>query len=117
MAWLPVLGELYASLQPTDNKIAVTGHRCEYQRFVIFKLIHEFGINTQVYVQHETLTGAHGHVPIVARMLHQCMHLGYNSNFLIIKDTEEIMTPQPCRYSWTDESTFHTVITTIRRED
>jgi hypothetical protein len=117
MAWPPVLSKLYVSLQPTDNEIAVTGCRREYQRFVIFKLIQEFGINTQVYVQHETLTGAHGRVPIIARMLHQCVHLGYNSNFLIIKDTKEIMTPWPCRDSWTDESTFHTVITTIRRED
>jgi hypothetical protein len=71
MAWPPVLGELYVSLQPTDDKIAVTGRCHEYQRFVIFKLIQEFGIDTQVYVQHETLTGAHGHVPVVARMLHQ----------------------------------------------
>jgi hypothetical protein len=117
MAWPPVLGKLYVSLQPTDNKIMVTGRCREYQQFVIFKLIQEFGINTQVYVQHETLTGAHGRIPVIARMLHQCMHLGYNSNFLIIKDTEEIMMPRPYRYSWTDESTFHTVITTIRRED
>jgi hypothetical protein len=89
MAWPPVLGKLWVSLEPTDKELIVTGSRHEYQRFVIFKLIQEFGINTQVYVQHETLTGAHGRVPIVSRMLHQCVHLGYNSNFLLIKDTEE----------------------------
>jgi hypothetical protein len=70
MAWPPVLGKLYVSLQPTDNKITVTGHHREYQWFVTFKPIQEFGNNTQVYVQHETLTGAHGRIPVIARMLH-----------------------------------------------
>jgi hypothetical protein len=93
MAWSLVLGELWVSLEPTNKELIVTGSHRKYQRFVIFKLIQEFGINTQVYVQHETLTRAHGRVPIVSRMLHQCMHLGYNSIFLLIKDTEEITTP------------------------
>ncbi len=76
MAWPPVLGKLYVSLQPTIDEIMVTGHCREYQRFVIFKLIQEFKINTTAYVQHETLTGAHERVPVIARMLHQCVHLG-----------------------------------------
>ena len=71
MAWPPVLGELWVSLEPTDEELIVTGSCRKYQRFVIFKLIQEFGINTQVYIQHETLTGAHVRVPIVSRMLHQ----------------------------------------------
>ncbi len=90
-----VLSKLWVSLEPTDKELIVTGSRREYQRLVIFKIIQEFGINTQVYIQHETQTGAHRHVPIISRMLHQCMHLGYNSNFLLIKDTEEITTPRP----------------------
>jgi hypothetical protein len=74
-------------------------------------------MNTQVYVKHETLTGAHGRIPVVSRMLNQCVHLGYNSDFLIITGTEEIMMSRPYRYSWSDEPTIQTVITTIRRED
>jgi hypothetical protein len=63
MAWPPVLGELWVSLEPTDKELIVTGSRREYQRFVIFKSIQEFGINTQVYVQHERQesTRAHTH--------------------------------------------------------
>jgi hypothetical protein len=117
MAWPPVLGKLWVSLKPTNQELIVTGSRHKYQQFVIFKFIQEFGINTQVYIQHETLTGAHGCVSIVSRMLHQCVHLGYNSDFLLIKDTEEITMPWPFGYSWTDVSTIHTVTTTIRRED
>ncbi len=45
------------------------------------------------------------------------MHLGYSSDFLIIKGTEEIMMPRPYQYSWTDKPTTQTVITTIRREN
>jgi hypothetical protein len=70
MAWPPVLGKLWISLEPINKELIVTGSRCKYQRFVICKLIQEFGIKTQVYVQHETLTGTHGRVPIVSRMLH-----------------------------------------------
>jgi hypothetical protein len=95
MAWPPVLGKLWVSLEPTNEELIVAGSHHAYQQFVIFTLIQEFGINTQVYVQHETLTGAHVRVPIVSRMLHQCVHLGYNSNFLYIKDTEEITMPRP----------------------
>jgi hypothetical protein len=110
----PGLGELWILLRPTDSKIRITGSRPKYQQRVIFQLIEEFGFNTIIHIQPPP-TGELGCIPIVQKRLEQCMHLGYDSNYLVITDTPQIMTPCEYQYNWSAGSSFCTVTFNTRR--
>ena len=80
-------------LRPTNREIRITGSCSKYQQQVIFRLIEEFGFDTIVHIQPPPM-GDLGCIPIVQKRLEQFMHLGYDSNYLVITDMPQIMTPR-----------------------
>ncbi len=95
-------GELFVSLIPTQSELRTSGSCKQYQQLVVFNIIEEFGFDIEVIVQ----------VPLLARFeinrgnslfprvtgperrpaqpgkrqfIRDCIHLGYVSNFLIIR--------------------------------
>jgi hypothetical protein len=61
--------------------------------------------------------GELGCIPIVQKRLEQCMHLGYNRDYLVITDTPQITTPCKYRYNWSAGSSFCTVTFNTRRRN
>jgi hypothetical protein len=97
------LGELFVSLIPTRSELHISGSREQYQQLVVFNIIKEFGFDIEVIVQVPPLvrfeinrgnslfprvtTGPERRPaqPGKWRFIHDCIHLGYVSNFLIIR--------------------------------
>jgi hypothetical protein len=97
------LGELFVSLIPTQSEVRTCGSCKQYQQLIIFNIIEEFGFDIEVIVQvpprvrskinrgisifPKITTGPERHPARAAesRRISKCIHLGYLSNFLIIR--------------------------------
>jgi hypothetical protein len=90
----PVFGKLFISLCPNNGEVKKYGTHREYQRQIIFQLIEELGFNTQVYIEPAIRRATPGHIQIVPKYLHQCVHLLYLTDFIIIPNTPEITSPR-----------------------
>jgi hypothetical protein len=97
------LGELFVLLVPTQSELRTSSSREQYQQLVIFNIIKEFGFDIEVIIQIPPL--AHFQInrgnsisprittgperrpvqPAERRRISKCVHLGYLSNFLIIR--------------------------------
>ena len=126
-------GELCVSLEPTIDKLRRSDGRYQYQQVVIQSLIQEFGTQIAVICQvpprarfqlnngnipfpriplHHIYTARPGEI----RPLGQCVHLGYVSDFLVIRGVPEYsIIRRDYRYQWQPNSsivdTFITQIT------
>jgi hypothetical protein len=96
------LGELFVSLIPTQSELHMSGSRKQYQQLVIFNIIKEFGFGIEVIVQvppfaRFEINRGNSLFPRVTgpercpaqpgkwRFIRDYIHLGYVSNFLIIR--------------------------------
>jgi hypothetical protein len=95
-------GELFVSLEPTIEELHRSGGRYQYQQVVVSSLIQEFGTEVRVICQtppHARFQLNNGNIPFPRiplggphnpakpgeiRLLGQCLHLGYISDFFII---------------------------------
>jgi hypothetical protein len=104
------LGELFVSLEPTTEESQRSRGRYQYQQVVINSLIQEFGIKVTVIVQIpprarfqiNRASSQSGEIqpgcpPGEIRPLGLCMHLGYVSDFIIIRGVPEYSTAE-CNY-------------------
>ncbi len=96
-------GELFVSLEPTIEELRRSGGRYQYQQVVVSSLNQEFGTEVRVICQTPPLYrfqlnkgnipfpripqgGQHNPAkPGKIRLLGQCLHLGYISDFFIIQ--------------------------------
>ena len=113
---LAAIGELFIHLRPNDEELKKYGTRHEYQRQIIFQLIEELGVETQVFIEPPIPRGTSGRNQILPKFLHQCVHLLYVSDFIIIPNTPEINSPRLYRYNWTHESSLTTIVLTSRQK-
>jgi hypothetical protein len=113
-------GELFVSLEPTVKESRRSGGGYRYQQIVVNDLIEEFGLETEAMVQTLPLARFQlitGNVPFPrtgtivqpvqpgeTRPLDQCIHLGYISVFLIIRQVPQHST-FACknRHQWQQE--------------
>jgi hypothetical protein len=131
------LGDLFVSLVPTIAEACEWGGRYQYQQVVISNLIEEFGIEINILLQlpprarfqlnsgttpFPRLRTSPDVGPALAREsrpLSLCFHLGYVSNFLIVRGVHQYLTGpyihRKYRHQWTESSsvvaTFETRIT------
>ncbi len=112
----PVFGELFISLCPNDGEVKKYGTHRKYQHQIIFQLIEESGFDTQVYIEPTIRRAMPGRVQIVQKYLHQCIHLLYLTDFIIIPNTPEITSPRLYRHTWTKESSLTTIFLTSRKK-
>ena len=126
-------GELCVSLEPTIEESCRSGGRYQYQQVVVDSLIQEIGTDIRVICQTPPRTRFqlnNGDIPFPRiplyhiyparpgeiRPLGQCVHLGYVSDFLVIRGVPEysIVRHDYC-YQWQPNSsivdTFITQIT------
>jgi len=100
-------GELFVSLEPTIEESSRSGGRYQYQQVVVESLIQEFGTEVRVLCQTPPcarfqLNNNNIPFPIIPlglinqpakpgeiRPLGQCMHLGYVSEFFVIRGVPE----------------------------
>jgi hypothetical protein len=132
-----LLGDLFVSLAPTIAEARKWGGRYQYQQVVISNLISKFGFKINVLVQlpprarfqlnsgttpFPRLRTSPDVGPALAgesRPLDLCLHLGYVSNFLIVRGVHQYLTAPyvHCKYrhQWTESSsmvaTFEACIT------
>ena len=126
-------GELFISLEPTIDELRRSGGRYQYQQVVIQSLIQEFGTQIAVICQvppRARFQLNNGNIPFPRiplhhiyparpgeiRLLGQCVHLGYISDFLVIRGVPEYSNiRREYRYQWQPNSsvtdTFITQIT------
>jgi hypothetical protein len=98
--------ELFVSLEPTIEELSRSGGRYQYQQVVVDSLIQEFGTEIRVICQtppRARFQLNNGYIPFPRIPLHhiyparpgelrplrQCVHLGYISNFLVIRGVPE----------------------------
>ena len=112
-------GELFVSLEPTIDELGRNGGRYEYQQMVVSILIQEFGTEVRVICQTPPLArfqlnnsnipfpriplgGQHTPAkPGEIRLLGQCLHLGYISDFFIIRGVPEYsIARREYRHQW-----------------
>jgi hypothetical protein len=104
------LGELFVSLIPTQSEVRTCGSREQYQQLIIFNIIKEFGFDIELIVQvpprvrskinrgvsifPRITTGPEQHPERAAesRRVSDCIHLGYLSDFLIIRGVPQYST-------------------------
>jgi hypothetical protein len=96
------LGELFVSLIPTQSELCMSSSREQYRQLVVFNIIEEFGFDIEVIVQVPPLARfeinrGNSLFPSVigpercpaqpgeGQFICDCIHLGYMSNFLIIR--------------------------------
>ena len=125
-------GELFISLEPTIDELRRSGGRYQYQQVVVESLIQEFG--TQIIVICQVPARArfqlnNGNIPFPRIPLHhiyparpgeirplgQCVHLGYISDFFVIRGVPEYSSirREYC-YQWQpNSSAIDTFITQI----
>ncbi len=121
-----LLGDLFVSLAPTIAEAREWGRRYQYQQVVISNLIEEFGFKINVLVQlspparfqlnssttpFPRLRTSLDIGPALAREscpLGLCLHLGYVSYFLIVREVHQYLTGPyvHCKYrhQWTESS-------------
>jgi hypothetical protein len=131
------LGDLFVSLVPTIAEARRWGRRYQYQQGVVSNLIEEFGLEINVLVQRPPRARFQlnsGTTPFArlrtspdvgpaqageSRPLGLCLHLGYMSDFLIVRGVDQYLTgPYVHReycHQWTESSsvvaTFEASIT------
>jgi hypothetical protein len=131
------LGDLFASLAPTIAEARRWGGHYQYQQGVVRNLIEEFGLEINVLVQrppHTRFQLNSGTTPFPrlitspdvgpaqageSRPLGLCLHLGYVSDFLIVRGVHQYLTRPyvncEYRHQWTESSsvvaTFEASIT------
>ena len=135
------LGELFVSLIPTQSEVCTCGSRKQYQQLIIFNIIEEFGFDIEVIVQvpprvrseinrgvsifPRITTGPERHPARAAesQRISDCIHLGYLSDFLIIRGVPQYSTctvDQEYRHLWQQASNVAAMIvamiTHTRRE-
>jgi len=114
-------GELFVSLETTEESHR-SGGRYQYQQVVVESLIQEFGTEIRVICQtppRACFQLNNGNIPFPRiplyhiyparpgeiRPLSQCMHLGYVSNFLVIRGVPEYsIVRRDYRYQWQPNS-------------
>jgi hypothetical protein len=112
----PVFGKLFISLCPNDGEVKKYGTHRKHQLQIIFQLIEELGFNTQVYIEPAIWKAMPGRIQIVPKYLHQCVHLLYLTDFIIIPNTPEVTSPQLYRHTLTKESSLTTIFLTSRKK-
>jgi hypothetical protein len=135
------LGELFVSLIPTRSELRTSGSRKQYQHLVVFNIIAEFGFDIEVIVQvpplaHFEINRGNSLFPRVTTgperrpaqpgkrpFIRDCIHLGYVSNFLIIRGVPQYSirtVNHEYRHQWQQPSnvvaTFVASITDTSRE-
>jgi hypothetical protein len=131
------LGDLFVSLAPTIAEARRWGGRYQYQQGVVSNLIEEFGLEINVLVQRPPRARFQlnsGTTPFPrlrtspdigpaqageSRPLGLCLHLGYVSDFLIVRGVHQYLTGpydhREYRHQWTESSsvmaTFEASIT------
>jgi hypothetical protein len=134
------LGELFVSLIPTRSELRTSGSREQYQRLVVFNIIKEFGFDIEVIVQVPPLARfeinrGNSLFPRVIgpercpaqpgerRFIRGCIHLGYVSDFLILRGVPQYSIRtinRQYRHQWQQPSnivaTFVASITDTSRE-
>ena len=125
--------ELFVSLEPTIEESRRSGGRYQYQQVIVDSLIQEFGTEIRVICQtppRARFQLNNGNIPFPRIPLHhiyptrpgeirplgQCGHLGYVSDFLVIRGVPEyLIIRRDYRYQWqpnsSDVDTFITQIT------
>ncbi len=120
------LGDSFVSLAPTIEEARICGGRYQYQQVVISNLIEEFGFKINILVslpprtRFQLNSGAtpfprEGTIPNAkpalvgeSRPLSLCLHLGYMSNFLIVRGVPQYPTGPyvECEYhhQWTESN-------------
>ncbi len=99
-------GELFVSLEPTIDELGRNGGRCEYQQMVVSSLIQEFGTEVRVICQTPPLARFqlnNSNIPFPRIPLggQHSLHLGYISNFFIIRGVPEYsITRREYRHQW-----------------
>ncbi len=118
------LGDLFVSLAPTIEEACICGGRYQYQQVVISNLIEEFGFKINILVSLPPCTRfqlnsgttpfpSEGTIPNAgpalageSRPLGLCLHLGYVSNFLIVRGVPQYLTgpyvKRKYRHQWTE---------------
>jgi hypothetical protein len=104
------LGELFVLLIPTQSKVRTCSSCKQNQQLIIFNIIKEFGFDIEVIVQvprrvrseinrgisifPRITTGPEQHPARAAesRRVSDCIHLGYLSDFLIIRGVPQYST-------------------------
>jgi hypothetical protein len=104
-------GELFVFLELTIEELRRRGGRYQYQQVVVSSLIQEFGTEVRVICQTPPLACFqlnNGNIPFPRiplggqhnpanpgdiRLLGQCLHLGYISDFFIIEESPSIPSP------------------------
>jgi hypothetical protein len=134
------LGDLFVLLIPTQSELRTSGSCEQYQQLVVFSIIEEFGFGIEVIVQVPPLarfkinrgnslfsrvTGPERRPaePGKQQFICDCIHLGYLSDFLIIRGVPQYsICTINCQYShqWQQPSnivaTFVASITDTSRE-
>jgi hypothetical protein len=131
------LGDLFVSLAPTIAEARRWGRRYQYQQGVVRNLIEKFGLEINVRVQHPPrarfqLNRSTTPFPRLitspevgpaqvgeSRPLGLCLHLGYLSDFLIVRGVHQYLTGpyvhREYHHQWTESSsvvvTFEASIT------
>ncbi len=115
--------ELFVSLEPTVEESRRSGGQYRYQQIVVNDLIEEFGLETEAIVQTLPLARFQlitGNVPFPrtgtivqpvqpgeTQPLGQCIHLGYVSDFLIIRQVPQHSTfAREYCHQWQQESSL-----------
>ena len=120
------LGDLFVSLAPTIAEAREWGGRYQYQQVVISNLIEEFGFKINILVslppraRFQLNSGAtpfprEGTIPNArpvlvgeSQPLGLCLHLGYVSNFLIVRGVPQYLTgpyvEREYRHQWTESN-------------
>jgi hypothetical protein len=120
------LGDLFVSLAPMIEEARICGGRYQYQQVVICNLIEEFGFEINILVSlpppawFQLNSGAtpfpkEGTIPNAgpalvreSQPLGLCLHLGYVSNFLIIRGVPQYLTgpyiERKYHHQWTESN-------------
>ncbi len=104
------LGDLFFSLAPTIEEARICGGCYQYQQVVISNLIEEFGFEINILVslpprawfqlnssatpfpREGTISNARPVLAGESQSLSLCLHLGYMSNFLIVRGVPQYLT-------------------------
>jgi hypothetical protein len=120
------LGDLFVSLAPMIAEARRWGRRYQYQQGVVRNLIKEFGLEINVLIQRpprarfQLNSGTTPFPKLVtsldvgpaqageSRPLGLCLHLGYASDFLIVRGVHQYLTGpyvhREYRHQWTESS-------------
>ncbi len=121
-------GDSFVSLAPTIEEARICGGRYQYQQVVISNLIKEFGFEINILVslpprarfqlnsgatlfpREGTILNAGPELAGESQPLGLCLHLGYVSNFLIVRGVRQYPTgpyvERKYRHQWTESNSM-----------